>query len=1085
MPKNHIETRQNNQAENEVLGNNKVITPLLCLWLLSGFILLPHWLSAQKYHFKNYSVKEGLTNSEINIVFQDSKGYLWVGTQGGGICRFDGYSFENPQQSSQLKLGSVTSITENSAGEILYSTQKKICQIENNIATEIRLDSLKGKSLNGIRLLGDQMWVMTKEKGVYIFSKGKDGYRLLFTISKANGLHGNNIQDIEMDCQNRYWIGHENGIDVVKLDNVVEIVPMVVDIDIPSDMVVDIESGSDCEMWFAFANNGTYRVLCNEMGFTVNRIYNSYFDDEIDNHITSIFVVNNDDVWLGTRESGIINITFPFIKKLNREFGMHSNQITDVIEDRESNLWIATADAGIMRYSKQGFVHYDKNSGLTDLNIKSIVPDSSNGIWITTDDNLYRLSSLDDKIKLRYMVMPGMSMATYSNALLIPNTQQLLAGTTHDGFIHIVGSNFSHIKKSGDEMETIQVFFEENLNTYLIGTNNGVYRYKTGDLELKPDSRLLKERNIRTIINDSKSNIWFGTTTGIYVLKENGIVEMEDKKGLTKTSINCLQVTDNGNIIAGTMGNGILYIYKTELNSNTIKVKPLLEEEKLLSKNIYSLLWQNDSLLIAGTDRGFVQITLIDDDVNLVRDFNEANGFVNTVNNLNAICRNADGDIWFGTKTGISVFRPNRFKVDTAKPLLNLDNLIVNDAPWGINDKSIHFNTKRTISLGYNQNFIDFIFSGTYFSNPITYRYKLEGLDRKWNTTGERYVSYPGLKPGNYEFMIQAISSTGVESLLYKLPINIRPPFWQRAWFIFISVLTVVILAISFFRYRVYKLEKDKIKLEKTVEERTEEIIKQKHEIEVQKKHLTDSIKYAQRIQNAAITKPDVIQKYVKDYFILFMPRDIVSGDFYWFGEVDKTLFVALADCTGHGVPGAFMSMLGLRLLNDIVINQKVTRTNLILDRLREGVIDSLNQEHEDSKTRDGMDMAICAINYSEQRIEFSGAFNPLWIVRGNEFQVLRPDRMPIAKYMKMKAFTSDHINFKPGDKIYFFTDGYVDQFRSGDLQKFMKKQLKETIQTISLMSMEDQRTELIKIFENWKGSYSQIDDVSLIGLQL
>jgi phosphoserine phosphatase RsbU/P len=267
--------------------------------------------------------------------------------------------------------------------------------------------------------------------------------------------------------------------------------------------------------------------------------------------------------------------------------------------------------------------------------------------------------------------------------------------------------------------------------------------------------------------------------------------------------------------------------------------------------------------------------------------------------------------------------------------------------------------------------------------------------------------------------------------------------------------------------------------LEQKVIERTEKI-------ELQNKEITSSIQYASRIQHALLPTKDELRKLLPSNFILSKPRDIVSGDYYWLASKDDKIIIAVSDCTGHGVPGAFMSILGVSFLNEIVNKAVTVRANEILNQLTGQVIKSLHQTGKKDEARDGMEMAICIIDYSKQKLQFSGACRPLYLIRDNELKEFKGDLMPIGIYEKEdQSFTNIEIFFKKGDIIYLFTDGYVDQFGGPDRKKFRTENLKKLLIEIHNMPMKEQKKSLEKRYEEWRGENDQVDDILMVGIKM
>ncbi len=256
----------------------------------------------------------------------------------------------------------------------------------------------------------------------------------------------------------------------------------------------------------------------------------------------------------------------------------------------------------------------------------------------------------------------------------------------------------------------------------------------------------------------------------------------------------------------------------------------------------------------------------------------------------------------------------------------------------------------------------------------------------------------------------------------------------------------------------------------------------QRDQIAYQKKHITDSITYAEKIQRAILPSLELFSDQI-EHFVLFKPRDIVSGDFYWVEEVEDRLVIIAADCTGHGVPGAFMSMLGVSLLNEIVINKKITQPDEILNRLRDKIIEALKQE-KDGVMKDGMDMTVCVLDLQNSTLLFSGANNPLYHIRDGKLNQIKGDKMPVAIYEIMDPFTLHELKLKKGDAFYTFSDGYADQFGGPAQKKFLAKNFRKLLLEIQGQAMIDQGLLLEQSFEAYRNDVEQIDDVVVIGVQ-
>jgi serine phosphatase RsbU (regulator of sigma subunit) len=272
----------------------------------------------------------------------------------------------------------------------------------------------------------------------------------------------------------------------------------------------------------------------------------------------------------------------------------------------------------------------------------------------------------------------------------------------------------------------------------------------------------------------------------------------------------------------------------------------------------------------------------------------------------------------------------------------------------------------------------------------------------------------------------------------------------------------------------------------KELEIQQNEVQKSNHLILEKSKEITDSINYAQRIQKAAMPKKSITNTMFEDHFVLFLPRDVVSGDFFWYYDFEDFFVITVADCTGHGVPGAFMSMLGITYLNEIVIEKKIKDPGVILENMRRNVIKALGQEFGKNMALDGINMALCLIDKAKLTLEYAGAYNPVIIARGNEMIKLEGDRMPVGIHGKMEdKFSNKSLVLQSGDILYLYSDGFVDQFGGTKGRKFMTKNFQSLINEIKVMDMAEQKNILEYTFVEWKGTYHQVDDVLVIGLKI
>jgi serine phosphatase RsbU (regulator of sigma subunit)/ligand-binding sensor domain-containing protein len=420
------------------------------------------------------------------------------------------------------------------------------------------------------------------------------------------------------------------------------------------------------------------------------------------------------------------------------------------------------------------------------------------------------------------------------------------------------------------------------------------------------------------------------------------------------------------------------------------------------------------------------------------------------------------------------------FRIDMNKPLkVNPEsNLIV---------KSIYNANGTTFSLseivfnrGDNVIYFDIVAPGYLKQNSTQYQYTVNKLMNGWSNWSVR-TNYNLAIPvaGDYTLQVRAKDIWGNIGDIKTIKFTIKAPFTKTPLFFILTGSFILLIIFLIVRFREGQLQKTNKILEQKVKERTAEI-------EAQKEEITSSIEYASRIQMAMLPQEGHFSTFFPDHFIIFKPRDIVSGDFYWIGETDNHIFFTVADCTGHGVPGAFMSTLGISTLNEIITNNVDLQANTVLGFLREKIKTSLHQTGKEGEAADGMDISFCIISKNKKILQYSGAYNPLLIFQGGELKEYKADRMPIGIYYgEKKTFTNYEINLKKGDVIYIFSDGYADQFGGPDGVKYKSANLKKLLTQNYSRPMSEQKAIFEKELENWKGSAEQVDDITMIGIRI
>jgi serine phosphatase RsbU (regulator of sigma subunit) len=433
-----------------------------------------------------------------------------------------------------------------------------------------------------------------------------------------------------------------------------------------------------------------------------------------------------------------------------------------------------------------------------------------------------------------------------------------------------------------------------------------------------------------------------------------------------------------------------------------------------------------------------------------------------------------------------------RFSPAEDKPNIVAPQVFVSGLKVFMKEVEFPVNTK----FSYNENHITFVFNAISLTNPekVLYQYKLDGFDKDWSPVAQNVneAVYSNVPPGTYTFQVRAYNNDGLLSLKpAEYSFTVKPPFWQTITFYVIVVLFSFFGIYVFDLVRTRNLKAAKKKLQAMVDERTLELAVKNNELAEKNKDITDSIRYAKRIQETLMPSIRDVRAAVLDSFIMYQPKDIVSGDFVFLRSVtwknEKIVQVAVVDCTGHGVPGAFMSILAHNMLETAVEANPESSPAEILDRLNKGMSDRMQLSVQEYRIKDGMDIAFCTINLSRMTLEYAGAYNPLYLVRNKVISEYKGDKISIGNYSEAmeKQYANHSIELKKGDSIYLFSDGYVDQFGGPSGKKYKSNQLKQFLVTIQHLSMEQQKESLETNIESWKGNLEQVDDILMLGIRL
>jgi ligand-binding sensor domain-containing protein/serine phosphatase RsbU (regulator of sigma subunit) len=1037
-------------------------------------------------------MEQGLPQSTVFCVIQDSRGFLWVGTE-GGAARFDGMHFEIFDRSNGLPGNMVRSILETTDGDIWFGTDNGIA-IFNGTSwrTIAQPEGLQGSIITKLAFDNNgRIFAATNDAGVNIISTANNTFSIQ-NVSSAQGLSGDFVLDILPDADGKTWIAMFGGLSSITFKNNEAIISNWVDsLSLPSQYISCIDKDTEGNMWIGTLDAGAFLWKKNTSDF----ISYQYKNGITDSRIWDVFCDTDGSVWFATEKSGIYRFNNNRIQNIGLQNGLSGNQIFCLYRDKNQNMWLGSVGQGLSMFQGFQLVHYTLDDGLPGNQIFAIKPDAQGNLWIGSNQQGLAFATFDgDKMDSHiFSSKQGYNVSTIT-AIDFDNRGNLLAGTRGLGLLRFENKQFNYLSSTDGLLNNnINCVYNTPLGSIYIGSDLGFNEIAGQRIHAIAEEQGLINSEVQTIIADKNQNVWMGTMGGLarFQAKTSEYRDFNEQEGLFDLGIHALAADKNNAIWIGT-NNGI---YQYNPLTDTIIA---FASAGFNSKVINSLLFFNDTVLIAGTNKGFYKIYFDAkiQNVSKVLAYDKSNGFKWSETNYNALCADAKQHVWFGTVNGLTCYRPELENAHVETPVVHLSDirLSFNKVDWsafGL-ETNAWGNIPQKLSLSYHKNHISFDFVGIYLKNPakVVFKYKLEPHEKEWSPISKNTtVTYPGLTDQDFTFSVCA----SVDGIHWSIPLEyaftINPPFYKTWWFLVLVGIVLLLALVVFIRWRELKLRKEKIHLEEVVCQRTAEVVAQKHEIEKQKEEITDSITYAQRIQRAVLPGFENLEKNTADCFILFKPRDIVSGDYYWIERFENNLIVAAADCTGHGVPGAFMSMLGVSFMNKIVREQHVESPDKILGLMRENVIGSLKQGDHEGSTKDGMDMSICQIDLTSLLMTFSGAYNSAIVISNAEAIELKADRMPVGYHIVMKDYTPISFQLKSGDCIYLYSDGFQDQIGGPQARKFMKKNMRELLLSIHKKPFAEQHDILDKTIEDWKnhpdGKTEQMDDILIVGFMV
>lgn len=1104
-----------------------IFISLFILFQVIGF-------TQQQYDFKYLSIEDGLSQSVAYDILQDSRGYIWIATQ-DGLNRYDGYKFHvyqmQPGNENSLSTNIIRRLIEDKEGNIWIGTTgggvNKYNPITDNFTQYLANPQAENALPSAIvgALYEDfrgRIWIGTNN-GLSLYRKATNDFvNFQNNPNDPESLPGNTILAINGDDEGNLWIGI-NGVGLVKMD--IETKKFYMPNASLNNKLVNngpinsIDKTPDSFLWLSTANGlAQYRLHDGQIKWYIGA---DSANSLVNNAVNEISWINGTKIWIATLNGiSILDYStdqFINLKKNTRwATGLSSNQIYSIEKDNTGVIWLGTTN-GLNKFDtnrKQFFTIYEKPNNSYSLNqaVVFCFEEIDNKIWMGTQGggiNIYNKKTGRFNYLLSHDFQSNQNQGAWVRSIHQSKDGTIWIGTNNSGLLRL-DENYTLRKRytaDANDPNSISVnwisdILETESGEMWFGTiAGGLCRYRPGQDDFRvymhnpSDSNSLPNDNVRALAENEDGDIWI-TTQGAGVSrltragKEPGVFinyqhNPDDTNSIAYNNVFSVYASDDEKTYFGTYGRGL-----SVFNKLTGQFTTYTTTDGLPNNIIYSIIADSSGHLWLGTNNG---ISHFNPKQKVFTNYNIHDGLQSDEFNTNAAFMDSEGIFYFGGVNGISFFKPQNIENNKVPPKLKISALSIHnrkiypgtDSPL---DRAIW--ETDTLILNYQQASFSFELTAFHYASPgqNIYKYRMVGLDTTWmDIENRRHVSFTTLPPKTYRFEAMAANGDGIWTQKpVAVTIIIHPPFYRTWWFYAIVVLVAGVLVLSIIKWREKQLRAEKEHLESVVKDRTHEVVLQKEAIEKKNKEITSSISYASRIQSAILPNADFLGNTVQDYFIYFKPRDIVSGDFYFIKEFKEVTLIAAADCTGHGVPGAFMSMLGVAFMNEIVRRREVRRASQVLEALRVEIQSSLKQHGSSHQATDGMDIALCVLDKKEMTLQYAGAHNPLYIFKNGQFSEIKADRIPIASYaLEDKPFTNYEIDIEQGDVFYIFSDGYTDQFGGQKVKKFTKKRLRDYLTEIQHLDMAEQKKKLESTFENWKSNHDQIDDVLVIGVRV
>ncbi|MGE0567903.1 MAG: two-component regulator propeller domain-containing protein [Bacteroidia bacterium] len=1069
--------------------------------IVSFFVILNSLGIGQNLIFRHITNDDGLSTNFVSGIYQDSKGFMWFGTQ-DGLNKYDGYQLKiyknEPNNANSLSYSEINCIAETGDNKLIIGTPSGL-NFMNLTNDSIERFYFNTKDLfssenyvNCVKFLDEKNLLVGTNSGLFkvdLTSRKTTFYLALSSDKKIE------VKDIELFNGSVFIATKKQGLWTcgIKESKLARL-----DIKDEYSLLNGNSSLESINKIRSFA--GKLYLATDAFGIIVVNPKNGIIDKEIRfgvsnnserNYVKDI-IINGNQAYCGTNY-GLITYnllshdTVVYIKHPNAENTISDDRIINIFLDKNENLWVGTYVGGVsVSYkSSQKFISDARFKTREFKNLFLTYQDNDGNIWLSGDDKL--------------MMLPFNGKGFIDNTFISGPFSILCAlhenkgiywfGSYGNGLIRY-DANSRKVKKFLGEDVGGTILALKKINNYLLIATygDGLFKLDLNSEEITQykEKDGLESLNLTNIYQANDKSIWllsdgagainirdFDKTENKFVVIKH--FEFKKEGGGLATDVVYAMNEDRNNHLWFATSNGL-----TRYDGKNFK--SFFESDGLANTFIYTMLRDSTGKFWMSTNKGITSFNPTESNKPFFKNYTKKDGLINLEHFMGAACFSTKGNMLFGGANGYNIFRPSQIKDNLKVPNVYITSFKRSGKDINIDTNLIY---KKSITLSWRENYFQMEMVALDFIEPEKnlYKYRLLGYEDNWSEPSNiRYLSYTELPGGTYTLQIKGSNSDGVwNETPYELVINIIPPFWKTKWFYFLVIIFGTGGVILFTQWRTRQIKKENRILENKVAERTKELAEKNRDI-------TSSIEYAKRIQEAILPPREFIFSKLKDAFILYKPNDIVSGDFYWFGIKDDWRIFAVVDCTGHGVPGAFMSMIGHNIINQIVLENDSTEPGEILNSLHKGVQEALRQGKNEIDTNDGMDVSLIAVHKNAKEIKWAGANRPLVIInKEGELTKLDGNKYPIggAQFDIDRMFTTHTLFVEHGTSFYMSSDGYADQFGGQLGKKFMVRRFNDLLKTIHTRPMQEQKTVLAESFELWKGTHEQIDDVLVVGIAL